>query len=117
MERYEKILKQKGVIIHDFHFFENDYVFLFTKKRWKLLTLGTFVPSRYAILLKVKKDDSLDEIVLIHELAHAALHAVGWGDDNDFNQEDLCNFMAYCGSNITNAAKEVVTWWEREKTK
>ena len=58
----------------------------------------------------IRKELSLkaQEKVLIHELTHACLDTQGRLYQEQFNVEDLCEFVAYCSPQIIEIANDVI---------
>ena len=53
------------------------------------------------------------EKILVHELTHACLYAHGFSENKSFDQEQLCDFMAFQGINIIVKASEIINKWRQ----
>jgi len=58
-------------------------------------------------LLKTLLKEQL-KVTLIHELVHASMYVNGLSENETFNKEQLCEFVAWHGEEIVNLANEIM---------
>ena len=70
--------------------------------------LGFTYSNKQEINITNALDMANTEIVIMHEVVHALLITQGRDFDNNFSQEDLCNFIAWNFKEIQRITKEIM---------
>ena len=78
---------------------------------------GLTFPTKLLILINSALPEELLFRTIIHELTHAYIWSYGWDNQEDYTQEDMCNFMETFNIRIYEDARKIYETYHKKLKK